>query len=106
MKNKPRIKEEDLGRRSQELLVLVAESTKRGQDGTLQQYFVPKAKPMWCDALRRALDVSGSGDASSLRALERRGLVERIGAAPHSYAATDYGVCAAELYASVLPLRP
>ena len=84
-----------LTRRSLELLQLTAEHT--GCHGGA--FFIPSAYPMWCEALKLHLCVSGAGDAAAFRSLERRGLIVRpettgLEYMKYIYRITDAGLAA------------
>lgn len=64
--------------RADELLLLIEEATT--PDG---RYFVPPAYPVHCHRTGETITVSGAGDAQSLKALERRGLIRRPANCPH-----------------------
>jgi hypothetical protein len=85
-----------LSERAQILLAVVCEHTEYGEDGFLSRYFVPKGNGQeWCEAINEHVWVQGSGDASALKGLERRGLIERPPGCtipnPYCYMATEDG---------------
>jgi hypothetical protein len=85
------------------LLILVDEATRWDGDTRPGQgvptHFVPGKNGNWSEFFQRHEHVSGSGDAASFHALERRGLIRphpKYGRTSYWYAITEEGILQAE----------
>lgn len=92
-----------LSPRARILLTLVNDRTEWQGDKRpgkeLKCYFVPHRDEMYSQTLKQRINVSSGGDASSLRALEHKGLIRRIkplatGTERYYYAITEDGILA------------
>lgn len=71
-----------LSKLAYELLNRINQATTRDSNGKLLSYYVPIARD----------GVSGAGDASCLRSLEAKGLLERQMASDYSFSITQRGI--------------
>lgn len=71
------------------LLALIDEATIRNKDGKLERYFIPDAQGNYLNGKRYL--ISGAGDASILRSLAEKGLIETMPQGYYFSAITEAG---------------
>lgn len=92
-----------LSQRATHLLLLIADRTKRSDDGKLERFWIPSSDIQYVNVNKyndlgilgsglAGIYVSGASDASSLRCLEGRRLIER----PKTSLPQDYCYCVTE----------
>ena len=91
-----------LSLRSYELLALIDENTAWEGDirpgDKLIRYWVPRGFPQYLFCHKRMILVGGPGDASAIKALIKKRLVDPQPVADYSCSITEEGICALEDY--------
>lgn len=85
-----------LSKRAMVLLTIIGDATKRDEAGKLKGFFWPSAYPVYYGGKGdlQSTTVSGAGDVSALRGLERKGLIEPVQSSqPYCYSITAAGRC-------------
>ena len=92
-----------ISKRAQELLLLVEQQTEMDwETGTLTRYYIPRGEEEYVTRCGGSIGyVSGSGDASIFRALEKAGLIRHVQrpsgmSGKYDYALTEDGLLACQ----------
>lgn len=82
------------------LLALIVERTEHDGNGGITAYWYASRHSEWVSIMNTFISIGGAGDASALRGLERRGLIERPSGTQitnnYVYQATELGMMAFE----------